>query len=843
MNLSEKTGVEPTSQPIPPNSERAARRVISRFFASPTCTIFLAILLLLVLSYAVRTQAVLGHFIAPHLQRIAAQNHIALEIASIAPDGWTSVRIERIVASRSHHRGAALARIEAIRLTPSLKDLLQGNLRFKAIHLDNSDLWLEGAQQNSTESRPTAPTNNQTALLPNLQKSLARYLTDGAKISTHDLHLHARHFPRLAQIHDLRIETATAIWSPLHTIARATAHGNFPDGAPFQAEFSASQPNENPAPSAPGRHFTLQAPGLALDQFLNTKLPASVRVDAIRWCESCADDEITLENLAVHLENAPLEASFFAPTLHIARSAKRNTAPTAHERLIYANASSSQLILGHSPRHLIAIEQVDFELAPDRFVTGQIRLQDSAGGWFKAQGRWSFLNDEIEFDIQFEDFALHNAHGVITTVSPLHRAIANGRVHSMFDLRLGLLRSEFRTDLRDLTMHLPFLASDNLVFERVGLQMDTLLDLKAKSLSITDGQVRFRSVEPLDFHAQIAATHPGWTFLARVNGQNLQAPVLLDSLPAALTGVLRDARIGGQFDISLHTAGHTMYPDSLILDTHFGGNVEVLRDGRYIDVRVLKGDGQPTTDTSGHSIRTVESSAWVNFEDLPPHIPFALISAEDAAFFKHAGLDWVGLRMAMIHNLRQGTFERGGSTITQQLAKNLFLTHNRTLSRKLQEAFLTWRIESELEKERILELYVNVVEWGPDIHGIQHAAEYYFNTDATRLTAAQMLMLGAILPNPVHFGAALKAGYLPSSRQAKSLRALTNMRFLGHLDWPEYYSARDALNRGQLAGPGDEPFAICADDETAPEGAPSCKSVTDYKNNPFSDTGLIPLSQ
>ncbi len=843
MKLSEETGVEPIPKTSQNDTQSQPRRASLPRFVQAFYTLVLTIILVFTLSYAVRTQAVIGHFVAPKLQQIAVQNQLAIEIGAIVPDGWSGIRIERIVAHRTHARGDALARLQSIRLTPSISDLLRGKLKFSAIALENGEIWIEGTQK--TSKTPSDTTNNaaQTDSIAQIRQQLGNHLVDGARISASDLRFNARYLPRIAPIVGVEIDTFSAIWSTTDAISSLTTSGILPDNLPFQATYSSVK---NPA-ARNTRQFTFHAPDLNVGKYLVQELPVNLRIDGLRWCEACQTPGLELENLAVRLENTPLETIFFAPSMHI----DLNASKLVQERKIRASSADAQLIVGQSPRHLIAIEQVVFEYAPDRLLTGQVRLQDSAGGWLNAQARWSFLNDDVELDVQFEDFALHNAHGVVSSVSPLHRAIANGRVHSILDLRLGLLTSEIRTDLRDTMVYLPFLAVDRLGFERVNLQMDTLVDIKSKNISITGGQVRFGSVEPINFRAQVVSTDPGWTFLAHVNGQNLQSLVLLDSLPAALTGVLRDARIGGEFDFSLHTAGHTVYPDSLILETLFDGDVEVLRDGRYIDVRVLKGDGQPTTDTSGHSIRTVDPASWVNFDDLPPHVPFALIAAEDATFFKHAGLDWPGLRAAMIHNLREKTFERGGSTITQQLAKNLFLTHNRTLSRKLQEAFLTWRIESELEKERILELYLNVVEWGPNVHGIQHAAEYYFQTDAKNLSAAQMLVLGAILPNPVYFGAALKTGYLPSSRQAKSLRALTNMRFLGHLEWPQYYRELDSLNRAALSSETDQAqptkFSICADDETAPEGAPACKDVVNYKKDipkpDVSDNGPIPLSQ
>jgi membrane peptidoglycan carboxypeptidase len=132
----------------------------------------------------------------------------------------------------------------------------------------------------------------------------------------------------------------------------------------------------------------------------------------------------------------------------------------------------------------------------------------------------------------------------------------------------------------------------------------------------------------------------------------------------------------------------------------------------------------------------------------------AVVICEDARFFSHGGFDAKSIQSSIRDNLREGRFVRGASTVSMQLAKNLFLEREKTLSRKLQEAVLTLLLEQSLRKEEILELYLNVVEFGPGIYGIGPAAAHYFRSSAKDLSLGQALYLATLLPNPKihHFG-------------------------------------------------------------------------------------------
>ncbi|HJW23611.1 MAG TPA: monofunctional biosynthetic peptidoglycan transglycosylase [Rhodocyclaceae bacterium] len=142
---------------------------------------------------------------------------------------------------------------------------------------------------------------------------------------------------------------------------------------------------------------------------------------------------------------------------------------------------------------------------------------------------------------------------------------------------------------------------------------------------------------------------------------------------------------------------------------------------------------------------------WVPYDRISPHLKRALIAAEDAKFTDHEGFDWDGIQNALEKNQRKGRFVAGGSTISQQLAKNLFLTPRRSLVRKGEEAIITVMIEATWDKRRILEAYLNVIEWGNGVFGAEAAARHYFGTGAARLGPEQAARLAGMVPAPRYY--------------------------------------------------------------------------------------------
>lgn len=157
---------------------------------------------------------------------------------------------------------------------------------------------------------------------------------------------------------------------------------------------------------------------------------------------------------------------------------------------------------------------------------------------------------------------------------------------------------------------------------------------------------------------------------------------------------------------------------------------------------------------------------WVPYKKISNHLKRALIASEDAKFVDHEGFDWEGIQKAYEKNLKKGKLVAGGSTISQQLAKNLFLSSGRTPWRKGEEVIITVMLEHMMEKERIFEIYLNVIEWGNGVFGAEAAARHYYRISAAQLSPQQAAKLAAMVPNP---------RYYDKHREAKGLLRKTDI--------------------------------------------------------------------
>jgi len=151
---------------------------------------------------------------------------------------------------------------------------------------------------------------------------------------------------------------------------------------------------------------------------------------------------------------------------------------------------------------------------------------------------------------------------------------------------------------------------------------------------------------------------------------------------------------------------------------------------------------------------------WVPYARISGHLKRAVVTAEDDKFMMHRGFDWDGIQQAVEKNRRHGEFVAGGSTITQQLAKNLFFSGERALWRKAQEAVVAVMLETVMSKRRILEIYLNVIEWGDGVYGAEAAARYHYGVSAAALSEWQAARLAAIVPSPRRYGPQSDTPYL-----------------------------------------------------------------------------------
>jgi monofunctional biosynthetic peptidoglycan transglycosylase len=187
---------------------------------------------------------------------------------------------------------------------------------------------------------------------------------------------------------------------------------------------------------------------------------------------------------------------------------------------------------------------------------------------------------------------------------------------------------------------------------------------------------------------------------------------------------------------------------------------------------------------------------WTPSGRIPAEMKWAVILAEDENFYRHEGFDVKAIKNAIKYDLEKKSLKRGASTITQQTAKNLFLSREKTVTRKVKEVYLAWRMEQELTKGRIIELYLNVVELGPMVYGIGHGSRYYFGNPASALTPRECAFLAAMLPGP-------RLAYNPYKNLGKVVKRsnmiLRLLRKQGVLDEAEYQAAlAQSPNVGRL---------------------------------------------
>jgi monofunctional biosynthetic peptidoglycan transglycosylase len=211
----------------------------------------------------------------------------------------------------------------------------------------------------------------------------------------------------------------------------------------------------------------------------------------------------------------------------------------------------------------------------------------------------------------------------------------------------------------------------------------------------------------------------------------------------------------------------------------------------------LKIQNPPTTALIEQRIREAQRAGnvlkirqvWVGFDGIPALLKESVRVAEDARFYDHEGIDYEEISEALKKNLEQGRWARGASTITQQLAKNLYLSNEKTLIRKLKEYFLALQLEKELSKKRIFHLYLNVIELGPGIFGVEAAARHYFGKSVGQMSLEEIVRLTAVIPKPLSESPVRQSRWL----KWKARWILSILYKTGHIRADQYHQAGSGL--------------------------------------------------
>lgn len=189
------------------------------------------------------------------------------------------------------------------------------------------------------------------------------------------------------------------------------------------------------------------------------------------------------------------------------------------------------------------------------------------------------------------------------------------------------------------------------------------------------------------------------------------------------------------------------------------------------------------------------SKDYVPLNKISTHLQKTVVLTEDSSFFQHHGFDWQSIEKNAREGWESGLFKKGGSTISQQLAKNMFLSKDRTFIRKGREALITYRLEQTLTKKEILERYLNVIEFGKDLYGVKAASQFYFQKSPSDLSVMESAFLAMLLPNPKKYSSSFHKKQLTDFARKRMDQIIDNMFQYKRIDELEYMTAKHDLQR------------------------------------------------
>jgi hypothetical protein len=322
------------------------------------------------------------------------------------------------------------------------------------------------------------------------------------------------------------------------------------------------------------------------------------------------------------------------------------------------------------------------------------------------------------------------------------------------------------------------------------------LDTRQNELHLEEAVVDYRNVHAT-LTADVENLGPKPKFSTGFKVRELPCQTVLEALPVELTPNLQGFALKGNFSTDLHAAidlGDLDQPIDL------GGKVGI--EGCAVKEAPPQVDAQRLLVSFLQTVQTEpgrwmaffagpENPNWTPYDQISPHLINSIMTTEDNGFFKHHGFIPSEFRSALQQNLQKGYFRLGASSITMQMVKNVLLSREKTLSRKLQELFLTWYLEHALTKERILEIYFNVIEFGPGIFGIGRAVHHYFGKTPKELEPQEAAFFSSILPSPKrrYIQYCHKDGLLDAKWDAYIKRIMKRNHERGRLTDEEYEKA------------------------------------------------------
>jgi hypothetical protein len=435
---------------------------------------------------------------------------------------------------------------------------------------------------------------------------------------------------------------------------------------------------------------------------------------------------------------------------------------------------------------------------------------DFEGGYGGAQGTLWYARGWLEpasetghLELRADRFTFDRIASVLrgTAVIDHHQTSVDAAI--TVDLAGDRARFDGSLSLSNLNVFHPMLAEKpvrNISFKGAVVGH---LDRRARSLSLERGTLDLRGI-PYEVSGVLEL--PGGFDTA--TGQRRALPrvaahlvipavtcqAMFDSIPPEFVPYLNGFKLGGKFTTDLRLAIDWSNLDSTVLDGRVGlFDCKVERAPAELDAERLR-------ESFEHYVE-VEKDQWISFAigpenpdfvplwEVSPHLVNSLLTTEDSRFYEHRGFIPREFRTALVKDLKAGYFRYGGSSITMQMVKNVLLYREKTLARKFQELFLTWYVETVLTKDRIMEIYVNAIEYGPGLYGIGPAARHYFGKHPRDLTPVEAAFFSSILPSPKRRYLQYCRGELSEWSTKKLDRVLKLMLTRGRLTQEQYDAA------------------------------------------------------
>ena len=338
--------------------------------------------------------------------------------------------------------------------------------------------------------------------------------------------------------------------------------------------------------------------------------------------------------------------------------------------------------------------------------------------------------------------------GLFSSFSAIHIVLNN------LTMEEGKLYIDGVTEIEDLTVNHPKIASKDVVFEKTQIDYHFILGSNFIAIdSSSSAKLNKITLRPFVKYS----TEKDTIYTLKIGVPKMKAQDFVNSLPTGLFAHFEGMQVQGAFDYQLDFEFNKNNPEALIFESKLNKeNLKILKYGEA-DLSKLNGEFVYNAIENGRKQRSVLVGAgnpyFTPLEEISPYLQKAVLTFEDPQFYNHSGFSTDAFKQSIAKNIKTKKFTRGASTISMQLVKNVFLTREKTLSRKLEEILLVYLLENNrlVPKARMLEVYLNVIEWGPNVYGIGESAQFYFEKTPRELTLNESLFLASIVPSPKKF--------------------------------------------------------------------------------------------